>query len=333
MINNILIGDFKRPKSASYKLVEENKNIANFTVGPYQRGVASTIGNSLRRILLSSLPGYAITGVKFDKINNEFDNVEGVFEDTAIICVNLKKVSIKLKDDNIKNKILNFSIKGKKEFTANDIALADPAVEVGNPELVIFSTNKNADFNFTIQISYGRGYVPSEYFIDNIEVKGTIVLDADFSPIKSCGFLVGSMKLGTKNDFEKLDLKIETKGVITPEESLKAAAQILKECFLTFNEIEEDALTTPIESRDKVNKAGKDLIFHQTIHDFPLLIKTHYFLKVNNIHEIGQLVTKSELYLKSKKGFDEEILEDIIRNLKSKSLDLNMKGINYLENN
>ncbi len=333
MINNTLIGDFKRPKSATYRLVEGGDRSAIFSAGPYQKGVASTIGNSLRRILLSSLSGYAIIGVKFDKITNEFDNVEGVYEDTAIICVNLKKINLGLKDENIKNKVLNFSIKGERRFTAEDITRADPSITVSDPEQVIFNANEKADFTFTLQISYGRGYIPSESFIDNIEAKGTIALDADFSPIRRCGFVVTPMKIGNRADFEKLDLNIETKGVISCEKALRDAAQILKESFLTFNDIEQDQLTTPIDNQESTSKSDKDLIFHETIHDLPLLVKSHYFLKTNNIHEIGQLVTRSEMYLRSKKNFDEEILNDINQSLEMKSLKLNMKGINYLEGN
>ncbi len=332
MINNVLISDFKRPKNASYKLLEDNKNLALFNSGPFEKGMASTIGNSLRRVLLSSLDGFAVIGVKFDKVNNEYENIPGVLEDTVIICINLKKVNVSLLDSSIKNKFLTFSIKGKKVFTAKDIEDADPQVKVGNPDLVIFNTNKTADFEFSIQISYGRGYVPSENFIDNIEAKGTIVLDADFSPVKRCAFSVGDMKLGTKNGFEKLEIEIETKNTISPEDALKRSAQILKESFLTFNETEEDSLTTAINSNDSTARSERDKIYYQTVHDLPLLVKSHYFLKVNGIHEIGQLVTKSEVFLKSKKKVDAEIISNIVESLKQNSLSLDMKSINYLEN-
>lgn len=324
-----LVSDFKRPKYV--KSSDQGKNIGKFTASPYEKGIAITVGNSLRRILYSALPGYAIVAVKFDQINSEFDNILGVMEDTSMILLNLKQVAVGLIDENIKNKVLKFEIKGKVDFTAQKIADKESGIIIGNPDFVIFKTNKDADFSFEIQISQGRGYIPSEMIENNIEVRGTIPLDADYSPIKKVGFTASATKVGARSDFEKLDIVIETKGTIDSEEALKRAAQILKECCYTFNEVNKEELTTPIEEEISVNKDSKDLIFYETVHSLNVLVKTDYFLKLNGFSEIGQLVTKNEAYLRSKKKIDEEIILDIQNALIQKQLNLNMKGINYVE--
>lgn len=326
-----LISDFKRPKYTKMAVLADNKNVSSFVASPYERGMAITIGNSLRRILYSSLPGYAIVAVKFSNITSEFDTIPGVLEDTTSILLNLKSVPVTIKDENVKNKVVKFEVKGKIDFTAQEITKADGGVIVGDPDQVIFSANKAADFSFEIQISQGRGYVPSEVIENNIEVRGAIPLDADYSPIKKVAFNATPTKVGTRDDFEKLEIMVETKGTIDAEVALKRAAQILKECCFTFSEIEKEVLTTPIEEEISTEKDSKDLVYYETVHNLNLLVKTHYFLKINGIIEIGQLVTKNEAYIRSRKKVDEEIIADIQNALMQKNLTLNMKGINYVE--
>lgn len=326
-----LINDFKRPKYVKLAAASENENSSTFVASPYEKGVATTIGNSLRRILYSALPGYAIVAVKFSNINSEFDNIPGVVEDTTMILLNFKQVAIALKDENIKNKVLKFDVKGKTEFTAKQIQEAESGIIIGNPELVIFQTNSNTEFSLDIQISQGRGYIPSEMIEGDVEVRGAIPLDADYSPIKKVGFTSEPTKVGSRDDFEKLLITIETKGTINGVLALQRAAQILKECCLTFSEVDKEIFTTPIKEDLSPEKDSKDLIFYESVHSLNVMVKTHYFFKVNGFLEIGQLVTKNDAYIRSRKKVDEEIIQDIQNGLIQKNLSLNMKGINYVE--
>ena len=238
MIDNKLIAEFKRPKSVELKYDISQRDFGVFSAKPYERGFATTVGNSIRRTLLSSVPGYAIIAFKCDEINNEFQNIKGVYQDTAEILVNLKNVYIALKDPQVTSRILHFDIKGKKDFYAKDFA-TDSNIEIGNPNKLIFSSNKEADFSFDVQVDYGRGYVPSEMLDNLIEVDGTIAVDGNYSPILNVAFSVDSVRVGTRNDYEQLNLEIKTKGVISPEEALKNATQILKESYLTFNDVHD----------------------------------------------------------------------------------------------
>ena len=328
MIDNKLISDFKRPRGVAYRVISEDGAKAQFSASPYERGFASTIGNSLRRTLLSSLSGFAIVAVKFDKSSSEYENIEGVKQDTSMICLNLKKVAIVLIGDDMKNRVLSFKVKGEKVFKAGDLK-KDDQILVGNPDLVLFETNDKADFTFDLQISEGKGYVPSEVLESNIEIKGTIPLDADYSPVKRVAFTVEQTTVGNRSDFERMNMTIETKGVITPKAALSKAAQILKECFDTFSNYEEE-LTSAVDDERLLGRSSEGKIYNQSVHSIPVSIKTHYFFKVNNLIELGQLVTQKEADLRTRKRFDEEILIDINRALSEKSLSLDMKGVNYI---
>ena len=331
MIDNKLVADFKRPKNVQYQIIKENSYTGNFLASPYERGFATTIGNSLRRTLLAGLPGYAIVAVKFEGINNQFQNIPGVLENTTNICLNFKSIAIALKDETCKSKTLTFHVKDQQVFTAGKLAEENDQIVIGNPDLVLFHANKTANFSFDIQISFGRGYIISEDIENNIEVRGTIALDADYSPVNKVSFSVEKLSIGFKNDFEKLLLNIETNGLISPSTALNQAAQILKECYLTFNDITEYYMTTPVDSHSSNKTSEEDKIYHESVHSLPVLIETHYFFKINEISQIGQLVTKSETYLQSKKRFNEVVFNDISERLKEKNLSLNMKGINYVE--
>ncbi|BBM88694.1 DNA-directed RNA polymerase subunit alpha [Spirochaetota bacterium] len=330
MISTKLVSDFKRPKGVQYKPVSDEGQRAEFSAGPYERGFAVTIGNALRRTLLSGLPGYAIVAVHFDKISSEFENIPGVVEDTTVICVNLKKVAIGMKDVNVKNKILTFDIKGKTTFTARDIA-RDESLVIGNPDHVIFEANEDAEFSFKIQISQGRGYVGSEVIERNIETRGTIPLDANYSPVSQASFEFAPMAMSAGTEFERLIIAIETNGVMLPQDALVYASRILKECFMTFDTPESETVTTPIDITPLDNRSDKDKIFHASVHSLDFSIPTHYFFKVNNITEVGELVMENEDDLRTLKYFKDEILTDISNQLKTKSLSLSMKNINYIK--
>ena len=188
MIEKKLISEFKRPKSVELKESEGGSaNHGSFVAYPYERGFAMTVGNSLRRTILSSLQGYAFIGLKCSEINNEFQNIPGVLQDTTEIISNLKNVSIALNDPSITSRVLHFEIKGKKVFKVADLKL-DEMIQIFDPEMIIFESNKDADFEIDLQLDLGRGYVPAEIIQKNIETHGTIALDGNYSPVKSVNF-------------------------------------------------------------------------------------------------------------------------------------------------
>ncbi len=330
MISSKLISDFKRPKGVQYKITSEDGAVVTFSAGPYERGFATTVGSALRRTLLAGLPGYAVIAVHFDKVSSEFENIPGVQEDTAVICVNLKKVAVGMKDANIKNKVLDFNIKGKTTLTAGDFATNDDSLIIGNPAHIILQANEDADFSFRVQISQGRGYVVSNVIEQNIETHGTIPLDANYSPVLRVGFEALPMTMNTRTDFEKLVMEIETNNVLLPQDALELAARTLKECLLTFTTLEAESITTSIDMTPLEARSDEDKIFHASAHSLDVAIPTHYFFRLNNIMDIGELVMENENDLRSRKAFHETILEDIVAQLELKKLKLNMKGVNYI---
>ncbi|HMB01311.1 MAG TPA: DNA-directed RNA polymerase subunit alpha [Spirochaetota bacterium] len=330
MVESKLVTQFKRPKNVNYKQVELNKNTGIFQAKPYERGFATTIGNSLRRTLLSSLQGYAVVAVKFSKINNEFQNIKGVFQDTTEILLNFKKVAVRLLDKEKQSRVLHFDIKGKKDFHAKDLAL-DSNIKIGNPDFLIFNSNKEANFKMDVQIDYGRGYIPSSFFADSIETKGAIPIDADFSPVEKVTFNVGSVRVNNRSNYEELNMEITTRGVITPEEALREGAQLLKELYFTFNSVDTTVMTAAIDDKHEKQKDEQLKIFYDSVLTIPFAVRTHFFLKINDIREIGQLVTKTDSELQNKKKFTEGVLEDIKEKLKEQNLSLGMKNINYVQ--
>jgi DNA-directed RNA polymerase subunit alpha len=332
MVEKKLVSEFKRPSGVEYKQEVEEKDLGVFVAKPYERGFGITVGNSLRRTLLSAMPGSAIIAVKFDKINNEFQNLKGVLQDTTEIIANLKTVAISLKDPNVKNRVLHFEIKGKRVFKASDLKI-DETIDIGNPDHIIFSANKEADFEMTLQVESGRGYVPSEQLKDSVEAQGVILLDANYSPIRNVAFEISPIRIGNRNDYEKLSLSIHTNGLISPEEALREAAQILKESYFTFNNIETEVITQAVDDRRESVSTDKDRVFYQSVYLLELTVRSYYFLKLNEIRQIGQLVTKTEEEIKDKKKFSAPVLEDIKEKLALRNLTLGMKNIDYVAKN
>ena len=318
MIESNILAKLKRPSKVAYEFNKSDSNIGVFIAKPFERGAAMTVGNAFRRVLLSSLDGYAIVAVRFDNINNEFDNIKAVYEDTIEICANLKKVVIGFKNNVLEHKILHFDIKGKKQFYAKDLVV-DNDIEVGNPEHLIFSSSDEANFSFDLQISKGNGYIPSEEIQKFIETIGIIPLDADFSPIKKVSYKVSNIRYSGRNDYDKLELIVETKGLGSPENFVKDASFLLREYFLTFDELEEQQSSfteaVGIESDETVLVASDD--FDQSVYDLDFSIKTLYFLRKNNLSKKGDLMSKTEEELKKMEIMTDDILTDIrVKSLK-----------------
>ncbi len=235
------VSNLKMPEAVVLDEVSYTNTFGKFSLQPLERGYGVTLGNSLRRVLLSSLTGAAIVSVKFSGVLHEFTTIEGVVEDVSEIILNLKQVRLKLL--NKKPNKIDISFNGEGEFKASDIQKHSNDVEILNPDLHIATLNKNAKFDIELRIGRGKGYVPASENVAPDQTIGVIPIDSIFTPIKNVKYDVENVRIGDKNDFEKLTLEISTDGSITPDDALTQAAKILKEhvqLFINFDIEQEE---------------------------------------------------------------------------------------------
>jgi DNA-directed RNA polymerase subunit alpha len=247
------VSSLKMPEAVVLDEANYTNSFGRFTLQPLERGYGVTLGNSLRRVLLSSLQGAAITSVKFSGVLHEFTTIEGVVEDVSEIILNLKQVRMKFLSKK-PNKI-DISLSGQGEWTAGDIQKASNEVEILNPELHIATLNKSAKLDIEIRVGKGVGYIPAQENIVPDQTIGVIPIDSIFTPIRLVKYDVENVRIGDKNDFEKLTLEISTDGSITPDDALTQAAKILREhvqLFINFDiEQEEEASVSQKDSESE----------------------------------------------------------------------------------
>ena len=282
----------------------EDPNYGKFVVEPLERGYGTTLGNSLRRILLSSLPGVAVTSVKIDGILHEFSTIPGVKEDVTEIILNLKKLAIKLNGENTKRVLINAI--GPKEVTAADI-LGDSDVEIFNPELHIATLEENATLIMEINLARGRGYVPADMNKDENTPISVIPTDSIYTPVRKVNFTVENTRVGQVTDYDKLILEIWTDGSITPSEGVSIGSKIMQEHLNLFVELTDSAEGMEIMVEKEENQKEKAL--EMTIEELELSVRSFNCLKRAAINTIEELTHKSE----------EDMMK--VRNLGKKSLD------------
>ena len=282
----------------------EDPNYGKFVVEHLERGYGTTLGNSLRRILLSSLPGVAVTSVKIDGILHEFSTIPGVKEDVTEIILNLKKLAIKLNGENTKRVLINAI--GPKEVTAADI-LGDSDVEIFNPELHIATLEENATLIMEINMARGRGYVPAEMNKDENTPISVIPTDSIYTPVRKVNFTVENTRVGQVTDYDKLILEIWTDGSITPSEGVSIGSKIMQEHLNLFVELTDSAEGMEIMVEKEENQKEKAL--EMTIEELELSVRSFNCLKRAAINTVEELTHKSE----------EDMMK--VRNLGKKSLD------------
>ncbi len=310
--------------------VKYDKNVytdtyGKFSIYPFEKGVGVTIANSLRRVLLSSIPGYAITSIKIEGVNHEFEPIPGVKEDYTDIILALKKVRVKLVDGSEK-KIIRITKKGKGEILAKDLAV-DATVEIYNPELKIATLNDDANLFIDIQIELGKGYRSAEDLLDSNSIISVIPIDAIFSPVLRVNYYIEDYRVGEKTDCEKVVLEITTNGIINPMDALDTAAKILKKYFSIFGGYEPEEDESGV---DVAIAASKDDILSKSIADLELSVRSSNCLRAANISTIGQLMTYTKQDLLNIKNFGRKSLTEIIDKLKLYGLTLK-DGENYEE--
>lgn len=295
--------EIEKPTIECIFLAEDN-NYGKFIVEPLERGYGTTLGNSLRRILLSSLPGAAVTSIKIDGILHEFSTIPGVTEDVTEIILNLKKLSVRLNGENTKRVIINAV--GPKVVTAGDI-IADSGLEIFNPDLHIATLEENASLVMEINIARGRGYQPADLNkTENMPI-AMIPVDSIFSPVTKVNFSVENTRVGHVTDYDKLVLEVWTDGSITPEEGVSIGAKIMQEHLKLFIDLTDSMDTVEIMVEKEEDQKEKAL--EMTIEELELSVRSFNCLKRASINTVEELTHRTE----------DDMMK--VRNLGKKSLD------------
>jgi DNA-directed RNA polymerase subunit alpha len=300
-----------------------------FIAQPLERGFGATLGNSFRRVLLSSLQGAAITQVRFDGVLHEFSTIKGVVEDVSEIVLNLKQVWIKLLNKRPDRILLD--LKGPMELKAGEFQKDNTDFEILNQDLHIASLNEEADFKLEIKIGRGRGYVPAEENKIPDQPIGTIPIDAIFNPIRNVTYTVENTRVGHRTDYERLILEVETNGSVTPDDALTFAGKILKdhiELFISFDvEPEEEEEVAQID--DEVLRIRK--LLKMSVEELELSVRSQNCLKAANIQTIGDLVRRDDQEMLKFRNFGRKSLQELAKILEEKGIHFGMDVDKYLK--
>lgn len=313
----------------SLDVVKDEQSFGTFVLQPMERGFGVTIGNSFRRVLLSSLPGTAITAIKIGGVDHEYSSIEGVKEDVYEIILNLKQVRFKQVEQS--SGVIHLTKKGAGALTAGDIDAATAEYDVLNPDLVIANLASDADLEIELRVGRGRGYVPAEEMTLEEEDINLIPIDAIFTPITSVRFNVENVRVGQRTDYEKLVMDVETDGSVNAKEALTLAGKILKdhiEKFIT-EKIEE-----PFAQEEEEVDAEKQRIanlLRTSIEDLNLSVRAYNCLKSANINSIGELVARDEHDLLKFRNFGKKSLTELIDVIEEKNLQFGMDVAKYLD--
>jgi len=309
---------------------EATDTFGTFILQPLERGFGVTIGNSFRRILLSSLPGIAINAVKINGVEHEYSSIEGVKEDVYEIILNLKEVRFKQVEQS--SGIVHVSKSGEGKLTAKDIDDATADYEVLNPDLVIATMADDADIEMELHVGRGRGYVPAEeQDVDTEEDVNLIPIDAIFTPIKQVQYDVENVRVGQRTDYEKLIMNITTDGSINSKEALTIAGKILKEHIEKFITEEIDEPFTQEEEEVDAEKQRIANLLKTSIEDLNLSVRSYNCLKSANINTIGELVARDEQDLLKFRNFGKKSLAELVEVIEGKDLHFGMDVTKYLD--
>ena len=308
--------NFEKP---TYKITEyiENNNYGKFELEPLERGFGTTLGNALRRVMLSSMPGSAIVAVKIDGIMHEFQTIEGIVEDVTEIVLNLKSIVVKNSTEEIKKVHLN--VKGEKVVTANDIE-HDNDIEIVNPDQVIATLSKGAKLDMELIIANGRGYVASndnKKYIEDDKI-GYIPIDALYSPIERVSYEVDSARVGQDASYDKLIMNVYTNGSLRPEEAMALSSKILIEHLNIVTDLSEIAdMTGIMHAKQEDNKLKK---LERPIDDLDFSVRAYNCLKRAGINTLGDLTQKSELEMMKIRNLGKKSLKEVMDKIKDMGL-------------
>lgn len=312
--------EFLKPRIVD--VTQLNHHHARVVLEPLERGFGHTLGNALRRILLSSMPGAAITEVIFENVLHEYTTIEGIQEDVVEILLNLKGVAIILSDDN--EATLTLKKSGPGPVTAGDIEPAQN-IDIVNPEHVLCHITGNGSVNMTLKVEQGRGYVPGNTLETDAEnAIGQLALDASFSPVRKVSYTVENARVNQRTDLDKLVIDLSTNGTIDPEEAIRRAATILREQLSVFVDLEAEA-----SMETKHPEAAIDPMLLRSVDDLELTVRSANCLKAENIFYIGDLILRSEAELLKTPNLGKKSLNEIKDVLASRGLSLGMRIDNW----
>lgn len=336
MARKNLLKGFKKPKGITFEHLETNPNYGKFTAYPFEPGFGTTVGNTLRRVLLSSIQGYAISSVRITSydadgvphvISSEFETIPNISEDTLEVLNSLKQIRLRLPRDIEQDTIL-YEFKGPGTISSDDFEKPGQ-LEVMTKGLEVFTMMDGASLEIEIQVDLGRGYVPAEVNEHSIEVVGTIPMDCIFTPVPKVKYSIEPCRVGQRNDYDKLILEIWTDGSIKPEDALAEAAKIAKDyfaIFVNFNESEYSGGDELDEGDEMVRQ-----LLNTSVEELELSVRSSNCLKNANIHTIGELTKKTEEDITKTRNFGKKSLEEIKAKLEEHGLTLGMTDYSHLK--
>lgn len=308
--------EFEKPNITK---IDENKDYGVFVVEPLERGYGTTLGNSLRRVLLASLPGAAVTSINIEGVLHEFDTIPGVREDVMQIILNVKGIAVKsyVQDE----KIIELDVEGPAEVTAGDI-LTDSDIEIVNPDHYLFTIGEGASLKATLTVNSGRGYVPADQNKKDDAPVGTLAVDSIYTPVTKVNYQVEPARVGSNDGFDKLTLEILTNGTIIPEDALGLSARILTEHLNLFTNLTEIAIATDVMK--EVDTTSDDRILERTIEELDLSVRSYNCLKRAGINTVYDLTEKSEAEMMKVRNLGRKSLEEV--KIKLADLGLGLKN-------
>ena len=337
MARKNLLKGFKKPKGISFEHISTNPNYGKFTAYPFEPGFGTTVGNTLRRVLLSSIQGYAVSSIRITSyddngiphvISSEFEAIPNVSEDTLEIINSLKMIRLRLPED-VEQDTIMYEFKGPGVVKSDDFA-KEGQLEIMTKDKLVFTMMEGAHLDIEIQVDLGRGYVPAETNEHYIEVVGTIPMDAIFTPVEKVKYAIEPCRVGQRNDYDKLVLEIWTDGTITPENALGEAAKIAKEHFAIFINFNDKDIIGSDDSDEGDESITK--LLQTPVEELELSVRSSNCLKNANIRTIGELTKKTEDDIAKTRNFGKKSLAEIKEKLQEWNLTLGMTDYSHLKN-
>ena len=337
MARKNLLKGFKKPKGITFEHISTNPNYGKFTAYPFETGFGTTVGNTLRRVLLSSIQGYAITSVRITSydangishvISSEFEAIPDVAEDTLEIINSLKMIRLRLPNE-LEQDTIQFEFKGPGVVKSDDFA-KEGQLEIMTKDKLVFTMMEGAHLDIEIQVDLGRGYTPAETNEHYIEVVGTIPMDAIFTPVPKVKYAIEPCRVGQRNDYDKLVLEIWTDGTIAPEDALAEAAKIAKDHFAIFVNFNDKDVIGSDDNDDGDESIQK--LLNTPVEELELSVRSSNCLKNANIRTIGELTKKTEDDIAKTRNFGKKSLQEIKEKLQEWNLTLGMTDYSHLKN-
>ena len=309
--------DFQKPDEVI--MINEEANQGSFEFRPLEPGYGLTVGNAVRRVLLSSLEGYAITSIKIEGVDHEFSTIKGVVHDVTEIILNLKQIRFKQQIDGIEEENASITVKGQETLTGADIANGLSNFQVLNPDQIICEMDKNVEFSMEFAISKGRGYVSAENNVVEDAPIGTIAIDSIFTPIKNVNYNIENYRVGQKTDFEKLNINITTDGSIDPKLALTEASKILIQHFMLFSDEKINLETDSVDDFDEDTLHMRQLLKTE-LTDFGLSVRALNCLKTAEVFTLGELVSFKKSDMLKFRNFGKKSLTELEELIDEKGL-------------